>query len=181
MTDRHPITPPPGLVQQWRAAASNVPASLSTDPGGRRDYIDFIATKAAQWGADQELEACLQWFSAFYCMETWMQRDLEKFRTARRPKPPSWRTPMADLSPAAQAAQAVLDAYDTSPFDDDLGDRVAIAAALRAAADQVVPEEPWHGGDQRLMYERDAHQSSRRKLLAIAAELDGANNTSEGL
>jgi hypothetical protein len=43
--------PPPELVQQWRAAASNVPASLSTDPGGRRDYIDFIATKAARWGA----------------------------------------------------------------------------------------------------------------------------------
>jgi hypothetical protein len=41
--------PPPELVQQWRAAASNVPASLSTDPGGRRDYIDFIATKAARW------------------------------------------------------------------------------------------------------------------------------------
>ena len=42
---------------------------------------------------------------------------------------------MTDLSPAAQA---VLNAYDNSPFDDDIGDRVAIAAALRAAADQRV-------------------------------------------
>jgi hypothetical protein len=50
MSEDYPA-PPPELVQQWRAAASNVPASLSTDPGGRRDYIDFIATKAARWGA----------------------------------------------------------------------------------------------------------------------------------
>jgi hypothetical protein len=53
MSEDYPA-PPPELVQQWRAAASNVPASLSTDPGGRRDYIDFIATKAARWGADTE-------------------------------------------------------------------------------------------------------------------------------
>ena len=53
MSTQHPITPPPELVEQWRAAASNVPATLSTDPGGRRDYIDFFATRAAQWGADQ--------------------------------------------------------------------------------------------------------------------------------
>ena len=58
---QHPITPPPELVEQWRYAASNVPASLATDPGGRRDYIDYIATQAAQWGADQELEACVEW------------------------------------------------------------------------------------------------------------------------
>jgi hypothetical protein len=56
VTDK--IVPPPELVEQWRAAASNVPATLSTDPGGRRDYIDFFVTRAAQWGADQELEAC---------------------------------------------------------------------------------------------------------------------------
>jgi hypothetical protein len=55
MTD-HPITPPPELVEQWRAAASNVPATLSTDSGGRRDYIDFIATRAAAWGYQQAVE-----------------------------------------------------------------------------------------------------------------------------
>jgi hypothetical protein len=47
------------------------------------------------------------------------------------------------------------------------------AAALRAAADQVVPEEPLYGGDQRWMWERDARQACRKKLLAIAAELGG--------
>ncbi len=44
---------------------------------------------AFQAGADHELEACLQWFSEFYSMETWMQKDLERFREHRRPKPPS--------------------------------------------------------------------------------------------
>jgi hypothetical protein len=50
---------------------------------------------------------------------------------------------------------------------------VSIAAAvLRAAADQVLPEEPLYGGDQRWMFERDARQACRKKLLAIAAELE---------
>ena len=77
------------------------------------------------------------------------------------------------------AAQAVLDAFDAK--QDEMHevtwltrnpDRDCIAAALRAAADQVVPEEPLYGGDQRWQYERDARQESRKKLLAIAAELE---------
>jgi hypothetical protein len=87
MTDQHSITPPPELVQQWRAAASNVPASLSTDPGGRRDYIDFIATKAAQWGADQELEACCEWLCTLESNAA-VNTD-RRLRIARRPKPSS--------------------------------------------------------------------------------------------
>jgi len=87
MTQQHPITPPPELVEQWRAAASNVPATLSTDPGGRRDYIDFIATRAAQWGADQELEACLRLVEIDAGEDAY---DFARYiRAARRPKPPS--------------------------------------------------------------------------------------------
>jgi hypothetical protein len=86
MTQQHPITPPPELVQQWRAAASNVPATLSTDSGGRHDYIDFIATRAAQWGADQELEACCEYLVR--CAQ-WEPEDVEELRAARRPKPQS--------------------------------------------------------------------------------------------
>jgi hypothetical protein len=94
-----PLTLPPELVQQWRAAASNVPASLSTDPGGRRDYIDFIATKAARWGADQELEACCEWLA---CLPSnWVSTAQElslDIRAARRPKPPSLKEQaLADL------------------------------------------------------------------------------------
>ena len=72
---------------------------------------------------------------------------------------------MTNLSPAAQA---VLTAYNEA-YESD---RHAVAAALRAAADQVVPEEPLYGGDQRWMYERDTRQASRNKLLAIAAKLE---------
>ena len=86
---------------------------------------------------------------------------------------------MPELSPAAQA---VLDAYDNSPFDEDYGDRVAIAAALRAAADQVVPEqveppcgetEPWPRGYQLMSDAQwEKCQQLRSELLAIAAELE---------
>jgi hypothetical protein len=72
------------------------------------------------------------------------------------------------LSPAAQAVlEAVCD--NTNP---DCDTQHIIAAALRAAADQVVPEEPLYGGDQRWMFERDARQASRWKLRAIAAEIE---------
>jgi hypothetical protein len=72
---------------------------------------------------------------------------------------------MTDLSPAAQA---VLDAAYSLPLKNG---QPNIAAALRAAVDQVMPEESLYGGDQRWMFERDARQESRKKLLAIAVEL----------
>ena len=74
------------------------------------------------------------------------------------------------------ATQAVLDSIKAIDFDwsnmEQADSTIIVAAALRAAADQVVPEEPLHGGDQRWMYERDTRQESRKKLLAIAAELE---------
>jgi hypothetical protein len=73
---------------------------------------------------------------------------------------------MSELSPAAQT---VLDAYYC---EKPLVGSKRVAAALRAAADQVVPEEPLYGGDQRWMLERDARQACRKKLLAIADELE---------
>ena len=77
---------------------------------------------------------------------------------------------MTNLSPAAQA---VLDAATTPTGDFCLENVNEIAAAvLEAAADQVVPEEPLYGGDQRWMFERDTRQECRKKFLAIAAELE---------
>ena len=73
---------------------------------------------------------------------------------------------MTDLSPAAQAVYNAVLEICPAPADE------IAAAALRAAADQVVPEEPLYGGDQRWMYERDTRQASRKKLLAIADELE---------
>ena len=80
---------------------------------------------------------------------------------------------MTDLSPAAAA---VLDATD---YPEDWATRIRVAAALRATADQVVPDEPenkdldfcfshsiaeWHQ-----WYERTR---TRRQLLTIANELE---------
>jgi hypothetical protein len=81
---------------------------------------------------------------------------------------------MTDLSPAAQA---VLDAWDAklNPMVTCLThdpEREALAAALGALANQVVPKEPLYGGDQRWEWERDARQASRKKILAIATELE---------
>ena len=78
---------------------------------------------------------------------------------------------MTELSPAAQA---VWDAWQKAPISLDLvqTDRDALAAAFRAAAEIVVPEEELYGGDQRWVYERDARQACRDELLAIADELE---------
>ena len=50
MTQEHPITPPPELVQAFLRSNSSTPAEMT--------YEQFIATRFARWGADQELEAC---------------------------------------------------------------------------------------------------------------------------
>jgi hypothetical protein len=77
---------------------------------------------------------------------------------------------MTDLSPAAQA---VLDAFwDGIRYQDDITDK-NISAALRAAADQVVPpafEEEWRDRNQALPLTKMVE--IRLKLLAIADELE---------
>jgi hypothetical protein len=75
---------------------------------------------------------------------------------------------MADLSPAAQA---VLDAFTANWQDEPLAqDRQCLAAALRAAADQVVPSDTVEPRNYLPMAMEC--QRIRRALLAIAAELE---------
>lgn len=71
--------------------------------------------------------------------------------------------------PAAQAIwDAWNDAYEAQGPLEDMGQ--PIAAALRAAADQVVPEQkPWH----RTGLPGSTRHDVRAELLAIAAELEG--------
>jgi len=77
--------------------------------------------------------------------------------------------------PLSPAAQAVLDAFLNVPVVP--GDYLAyrrsqIAAALRAVADQVVPEQkPWH----RTGLPGSTRHDVCAELLAIAAELEGLN------
>jgi len=88
----------------------------------------------------------------------------------------SLRTTMVELSPAAQVViEAWWNASDGEYIDGvwTPNRSAQLAAALEVAADQVVPEEPMYSFDLRWMYERDTRQSTRSKLLAIAAELRG--------
>jgi hypothetical protein len=74
MTDQHPITPPPELVKQWHQFSCIGDFAISQE----------LATQAARWGADQELEEC--------CAEVlyFEGKALAKqIRAARRPEPPS--------------------------------------------------------------------------------------------
>ena len=88
MTD-YPITPPPELVQQWRKSG---PADAAVNNA----YECHIATQAAQWGADQELEACCEWVDW-----KWSGIKSRELRASRRPKPPSLKE---------QALQALAEA-----------------------------------------------------------------------
>lgn len=80
MTQEHPITPPPELVKQW-ATQSPIQAN------DKNWYYEYhVATQAARWGSDQELEACEKWLKANEWIHSEFNDDL---RAARRPKPPS--------------------------------------------------------------------------------------------
>ena len=76
MTDQHPITPPTELVEQWWDAVPGTFTYLADEMQ--------LATQAAQWGADQELEACCEWLA----QEGYIAIP-RRLRAARRPKPPS--------------------------------------------------------------------------------------------
>ena len=77
MTNQHPIVPPPQLVQQW---INDGP------PLDQPKYVaHYVATQAAHWAADHELEACCEWLESVYGMYDWST----ELRTTRRPKPPS--------------------------------------------------------------------------------------------
>ena len=110
MTEQHPITPPDELVSQWR-----------------RDYWDDekeeplrrLVTKAAQWGADQELEACIGEADAFLKWDC-VSKHL---RATRRPKPPSLK-------------QQALEALDSAEwFTDSLQEVGTIRRALEQLND----------------------------------------------
>jgi hypothetical protein len=110
--EQHPITPPPELVQQWfDEAYKDVP-----------NWSCRAATAAAQWGADQELEACCEWFKKNALKSIFPEDDL---RAARRPKPQS-------LKQQAQAALLRLANESNDLASEDADDMETIRRALEA-------------------------------------------------
>jgi hypothetical protein len=81
MTD-HPITPPPELRQLWAQQAQRM------SPRDPVEWMQHVSEKAAQWGADCELDACCEWVEK--TIPSWAPNTLnEQLRAFRRPKPPS--------------------------------------------------------------------------------------------
>jgi hypothetical protein len=120
MSQQHPITPPPSqstsndrqirsseitppreLVEQWEEQWCDMPVI-------RPSINSYIATQAAQWGADQELEACVKWVSEYcpYFGDYPLPED--KLRADRRPEPPSLKEhALALLDDASDRLDAV--------------------------------------------------------------------------
>ena len=82
MTQEHPIAPSEELVRDW---LNNM---RSDDCIGAypHDMDLLLATQAARWGADQELEACCEWI--YKLMDRGLEWSMD-LRASRRPKPPS--------------------------------------------------------------------------------------------
>ena len=111
------IPPPPELVQKWWEEADQYQRSGDN----AKTYFDHVAARAAQWGADQELEACCNWLQ-----DPDLNVDTYKLRAARRPKQPSLK----------QQAMAVLDDVDAQL---DAAHYNVLLRALEALPDDAQP------------------------------------------
>ncbi len=80
---------------------------------------EHIATRAAQWGADQELEACCNWVTVESITAA------TELRAWRRPKPPSLK----------EQAYAALDTYIYG--NPDHGDKQNTYNTIRRALEQL--------------------------------------------
>ena len=114
---KHPITPSPELVKQWREAPEFSALSPCVMVTVTNTKLQDIATQAARWGSDQALEACCEWLKAKH----WIEPEFaDEFRAARRPKPPSLKeqallaidTAVADYRIAADVADVVRRAFE---------------------------------------------------------------------
>jgi hypothetical protein len=92
------LIPPPELVQQW----------VDTYFGGKISQSNFhvdLATRAAQWGAGQELEACCLWLNGGSKID---YDTAALLRAARRPKPPSLKEQaIAELDDAVMRGDCI--------------------------------------------------------------------------
>jgi|APGre2960657404_1045060.scaffolds.fasta_scaffold55305_3 hypothetical protein len=82
MTQEHPITPSPELVQQWWDGTH-----------GALYEFEAVTTQAARWGADEQLEQDARWLDtcALFSTHLTITPSGDALRQAMRPKPPSLR------------------------------------------------------------------------------------------
>jgi len=72
---QHPITPPTELVEQWEEDWLDLEVK-------HKEIGWYLADRAAQWGADQELQACCEWTTANFG-----ELPGQNLYLFRRPKP----------------------------------------------------------------------------------------------
>jgi hypothetical protein len=99
---------PPELFTQWLAAAM---MEHGTKPG---TVAAIVAQKAAQWAADQELEACCK------CVSDYWGHDPDHLRDFRRPKPPSLKeqaleAARIELNPDDKNGSLIIRALEALP------------------------------------------------------------------
>lgn len=107
------ITPPPELLQQWAFEWMQL-QNVNRD--------NFMATRAAQWGADQELELCCEWLTVNDY--DFIPLDLH---AARRPKPPSLK-------------QQAIAELEQIPIDPEAGVLTSSLETIRRAL-EALPDE----------------------------------------
>jgi hypothetical protein len=124
MSQEHPITPPPELVQHWLGDYFGCAVS-----GELSESELYLATQAARWGADQELEACCAWL-----INEGHEYEHVALRDARRPQPLSLKELALETLRSMQIDPVILDGINVNK---DVMDKYDI---LRRALESL-PEE----------------------------------------
>lgn len=113
------INPPSELVQEWWEQADDQPAQ------NKRSYFDYVANCAAQWGADQELEACCKIALTDPVCGTAHQRRMLvlNIKNKRRPKQLSLKeqaleAARIELNPNGRNGSLIIRALQKLPEDD---------------------------------------------------------------
>ena len=116
MTDPK-LTPPPELVNQWWDEAHQT--AKYDEPIGL-----LVATRAAQWGADCELDACCEYVYERLKLTT-IACIAQELRAGRRPKPPSLK----------EQSLALIDLIQGNKKAWDINDLDVVRLALEALPD----------------------------------------------
>ena len=105
----HPITPLLELVAQWRN--SWLPS--------HGEFVNYVATEAAQWGADQQLAEDAKWLDHNALNEPHLRITPvgESLIEAMRPKPPSLKSralkaALIELDPNGKNGSLIIQALE---------------------------------------------------------------------
>ena len=106
MTDQ-PITPPPELLARWKEDWHHAKVK-------HVQLEDHMATQAARWGADQQLEQDAKWLdtNALYTHNLTVSPSGDALRQAMRPKPLSLKEQSLVLIDKIQASKEAWDISD---------------------------------------------------------------------